>query len=39
MDNEPVTPPTVDTVEAVEGFEGKDAETLIAEALAPASRT
>jgi hypothetical protein len=43
MDNEaretPVTPPTVETPETNEGesFEGRDAETLIAEALAPAS--
>jgi MoxR-like ATPase len=44
MDNEPATPVTPPTVEApdaanVEGenFEGRDAETLIAEALAPAS--
>jgi cobaltochelatase CobS len=30
-------PPPVEALDAVEGFEGRDAETLIAEALAPAS--
>ena len=39
MDNEkPAAPPPVEALDAKgEGFEGKDAETLIAEALAPAS--
>jgi hypothetical protein len=39
MDSEePATPPTVETpMNEGEGFEGRDAETLIAEALAPAS--
>ena len=42
MDNEPVTPVTPSIVESGEnnegaGFEGRDTETLIAEALAPAS--
>ena len=39
MDNEkPAAPPPVEALDAEgEGFEGQDAETLIAEALAPAS--
>lgn len=40
MDEEPATPPVSETNvndESGEGFEGRDAETLIAEALAPAS--
>jgi len=38
MDSEkPVTPPPVEPLDGVKSFEGRDTETLIAEALAPAS--